>query len=159
MLAVPMALLYEICIWFAYFSRKKELEKEAEEMASYEPRLVPAPGTVAAHEQDHEHYDHDHYDHDHYDHEHDDHHDHEYFEQDPEHQKDDEGEELDDGEAVQLTTEGQSPEILDDLRAEYQPDTDQAPTEPEQKKSSDEPSSDDPVNDVDDKEIGDSEKT
>ena len=38
MLAVPMYVLYEICIWLAYFSRKKELEQEAlddEKMREY----------------------------------------------------------------------------------------------------------------------------
>jgi len=33
LLALPMCLLYEICIWLAYFHWKKELEKEAKEEA------------------------------------------------------------------------------------------------------------------------------
>jgi sec-independent protein translocase protein TatC len=83
MLAAPMCLLYEICIWFAYFTRKKELEEEAAELAEYEsqaaPRIAAAPGSLASLEvgdiyaDDHDHDDLDYHD------------------------EDDEGEEFDDG--------------------------------------------------------------
>ncbi|MGJ8671865.1 twin-arginine translocase subunit TatC [Rubritalea sp.] len=48
MLAGPMTLLYEFCIWFAYFTRKKELKEEAEARATQAPRIAAAPGSLAA---------------------------------------------------------------------------------------------------------------
>jgi len=99
MLAVPMCILYEICIWLAYFHNKKQIEEELAESEEYQaPRLSPALGTVAAggsdldqgeHDPDHEH-------HQPYDTYEDDY-DPAYFDQDPEHQNEDEGEEIDDG--------------------------------------------------------------
>lgn len=49
LLALPMCLLYEGCIWFAYFDHKKELKKEAEEAARWQssdkPRISSPSGT------------------------------------------------------------------------------------------------------------------
>ncbi len=98
LLAAPMCLLYEMCIWLAYFNHKKELAAEAQEEAemmeyvnrqnesSQSPLPVPVPGRISTEEVDHVDY-HDAY-HDH-DHEHDEYHSHE---------SDGEGEEFDDGE-------------------------------------------------------------
>jgi len=114
LLAVPMCLLYEICIWLAYFNRKKELAAEALEEAEIKeyrdhqnesdngtstgttPVPVPVPGRISTHEEgDHADY-HDAYhdDHDTYQDDHADYHDHHTGE---------EGEELDDGEIEDLT--------------------------------------------------------
>ncbi|MDA0766998.1 MAG: twin-arginine translocase subunit TatC [Verrucomicrobia bacterium] len=93
LLAVPMIILYEICIWLAYFSGKKERAlEEAEEKARLERLLAvspkPASGTEAVSDDDENHLDehpddHDHYDHDQY---HDDHpDDHDHDEHDPHH--------------------------------------------------------------------------
>ena len=47
MLAIPMIILYEICIWLAYFSRKKEIaEEEAELETIRAPRIATVPGIV-----------------------------------------------------------------------------------------------------------------
>jgi sec-independent protein translocase protein TatC len=40
LMAVPMYLLYEICIWLAYFSEKKEKKKEADEAKERMDRLL-----------------------------------------------------------------------------------------------------------------------
>ncbi|MGJ8655388.1 MAG: twin-arginine translocase subunit TatC [Akkermansiaceae bacterium] len=118
LLAVPMCVLYEICIWLAYFNQKKELEAEAEEEAEIQeyvdrqkeastpPVPVPVPGRISTqddgydHDYADEHFDDDHYGEDHFDeHDYDEHdeHDDEYFHQDPSDDAD-EGEEMDDGE-------------------------------------------------------------
>lgn len=68
MLAVPMTFLYEMCIWFAYFTRKKELEEEANAQAEQ-------PGDYQHRQDDY---------------------DKAYFHRDPDHQDSDEGEEFDD---------------------------------------------------------------
>lgn len=103
LLAVPMCLLYEICIWLAYLNQKKELAAEAEEEAEIKeymdrqndsdydsdsesdshstPVPVPVPGRISTDADD-----------DHYDDYHDDYHDH-YHDDGSE-----EGEEMDDGE-------------------------------------------------------------
>ncbi len=51
LLAVPMYVLYEICIWLAYFHNKKEREKEAAEEQEYREKygaaIVPAAGLEA----------------------------------------------------------------------------------------------------------------
>lgn len=104
LLAVPMCLLYEMCIWLAYFNQKKERAAEALEEAEIQdyvdrqsdesgdkkstttPVPVPVPGRISTEEDDHHHDD---YHDDYHDQYHDDHHDY------PEHS---EGEEMDDGE-------------------------------------------------------------
>lgn len=101
LLSGPMCILYEICIWLAYFSRKKELEQEAaEEAAAYERQMArmvaPAGALTAAHEDD-EHDQHDVHD-DYHEHEHNYHnYDADYFHSPTHQQTDTEGEEIDDG--------------------------------------------------------------
>jgi sec-independent protein translocase protein TatC len=108
LLAVPMCLLYEVCIWLAYFNRKKELAAEALEEAEIKeyrdhkdesnadtssPVPVPVPGRISTDEEgDHADYHdayHDDHDDDYHAHHHEDYHDHHTGE---------EGEENDDGE-------------------------------------------------------------
>jgi sec-independent protein translocase protein TatC len=102
LLAVPMCLLYEICIWLAYFNRKKELAAEALEEAEVKEYMdqqnesytgttpVPVPGRISTDDEgDHADY-HDAYHDDHADYQdhNDGYHDEHYGE---------EGEEFDDG--------------------------------------------------------------
>ena len=96
LLAVPMCLLYEICIWLAYFNQKKELAAEAQEEAEIQdyvdrqhqkesssvPVPVAVPGRIST-EDENEDEDY-----------HEDYHDHEEHDDDYHH----EGEEMDDGE-------------------------------------------------------------
>lgn len=104
LLAIPMCILYEICIWLAYFSNKKEQAAEALEEAElkaylaqqkdskhdsededdtdYTPVPVPVPGRISMHD----------------DEGHDDYHDYEH-----DHHDGDEGEEFDNGEIEDLT--------------------------------------------------------
>ena len=50
LLALPMCVLYECCIWFAYFDYKKQLREEAKEAAEWQssskPRLNSPAGVV-----------------------------------------------------------------------------------------------------------------
>lgn len=83
LMALPMLALYEICIWLAWFDRKKELKKEADEEEELRKRTeewmlgndahgkqedaegeVPEPGDDCWH--DDYHHDHDHHWHDEY---------------------------------------------------------------------------------------------
>jgi len=69
MLAVPMIILYEICIWLAYFSRKKELlaeEEEREKIAAYHA-MLEEKGESPDDDYDSDYHDHD-YNHDDYHH-------------------------------------------------------------------------------------------
>lgn len=119
LLSVPMIILYEICIWLAYFHNKKEQELEEAEDAEAEeyfnrernatPRIAPAAGAVSASDEDDEDLDDtysaeidesskgpkDYNEHGYSTYEDD--YDPAYFEQDADHQSDDEGEEIDDG--------------------------------------------------------------
>ncbi|MBK1835568.1 twin-arginine translocase subunit TatC [Roseibacillus ishigakijimensis] len=52
LLAVPMYILYEICIWLAYFIDKKEKAKEAAEEEERMARLLAAPGAASRNEED-----------------------------------------------------------------------------------------------------------
>ena len=87
LLALPMCVLYEICIWLAYFSNKKEIAAEAreeaelkaylaqqkelesdsendsdnEDITDYTPVPVPVPGRISMHDDYHDDY-HDHHD-------------------------------------------------------------------------------------------------
>ena len=91
LLAGPMYILYEICIWLAYFMDKKEKAKEAADEEERLDRVLAAPGVSSRAEidytddesyDDHHHYD-DYEDHDdwvHEDHELDDEHDHDSHE-------------------------------------------------------------------------------
>ncbi len=112
LLAVPMCLLYEMCIWLAYFNQKKELAAEALEEAEIQdyidrqsddadddhghkksnitPIPTPVPGRVST-EYDHEDHDHDH-------NYHDDHHDYDHGHDAYDHDYHGEGAEMDDGE-------------------------------------------------------------
>ena len=75
LLAVPMVILYEICIWLSYFHEKKvkklEEEEEKERMARLlsssddDPDLDPDPGHDPYHHDDHDPYHHDEYHDDH----------------------------------------------------------------------------------------------
>ena len=106
MLAAPMSILYEICIWLAYFSRKKELEKEAAEMAPHTSNspvieIDETDDTNTISDEDRE-----------------------YFQRDPEHQTEDEGEELDHGEHDRdLDSEEDVNSMLNQLRAAYDPNS------------------------------------
>lgn len=109
MLAAPMCLLYEACIWFAFFTRKKELDEEAAERERLAPRIAAAPGSLAAMEALEEHIDED------------------IEEELDEHGHNaDEGEELDDGvleeEDSKPLSWADSHANLDALRATYDPD-------------------------------------
>lgn len=72
LLAVPMVILYEICIWLSYFHEKKASKLEAEEEAERMKRLLAEPDPIPKdddlHDDDHdEHHDHYHDDHAHMD--------------------------------------------------------------------------------------------
>lgn len=90
MLSAPMCILYEICIWLAYFSNKKERARELEELAEVEslaPRIAAPVGTVSAQfgeDDDEEQEDEIKYE--------------DYFSGSADQQTDDEGDEIDDGE-------------------------------------------------------------
>jgi hypothetical protein len=138
LLAIPMCLLYEMCIWLAYFNRKKELAAEAQEDADIKeymdhqnesntdgntPVPVPVPGRISTDEEaDHDDYHDDHADY--HDHQHDGYHDHDHEE---------EGEELDDGEIEDFskTIDSESKEVdedendgsYDDDDTDYNPST------------------------------------
>jgi len=82
LLAVPMVILYEICIWLSYFHEKKEARLEAEEEAARMKGLLahPAPDPKEdpdpeddPHEDEHDPYHHDDYHDEHDAHYHEDH--------------------------------------------------------------------------------------
>ncbi len=90
MLAGPMYLLYEICIWLAFFSNKKDLAKEAEDaakMKEYHERIANDPQPEESEESEESDYDPDDYHHgdDDYDseyHDHEEYHKHDYGDED-----------------------------------------------------------------------------
>lgn len=103
-LAVPMILLYEICIWLSYFYKRKEREQELREREELRQQILAAPPAFATSRDDDdewhdEWHDHEHDDgynshgHHHDDDYHDEHHD---FDEDQPH-GDDEGDEEDTG--------------------------------------------------------------
>ncbi|WP_435894557.1 twin-arginine translocase subunit TatC [Oceaniferula spumae] len=57
LLAGPMVFLYEICIWLAYFHRKKEREAELAEQEELRQKLLAAPPLTAAYDEDGDDYD------------------------------------------------------------------------------------------------------
>lgn len=83
LLAVPMLVLYEICIWLAYFMEKKSARLEAEEklkrQKDHEAAMAAAQSTVpdhsdTDHDHDHDHeHEHEHEPHPYYDRDHDEH--------------------------------------------------------------------------------------
>jgi len=62
LLAVPMVILYEICIWLSYFHEKKVNKLEAEEEAKRMTRLLAEPKPEPDHHDDHHDEDHAHLD-------------------------------------------------------------------------------------------------
>ena len=74
-LAVPMILLYEMCIWLSYFHKRKQREQEILEREELRQQILAAPPAFATSrdDDDHWHDDHDYHDDhdDHYAHEHD----------------------------------------------------------------------------------------
>ena len=81
LLAGPMYILYEICIWLAYFYERKQKRKEAEEEKEYLKKLLADPSIAKSGEKEEENEDHsdheDPYDHD----EHHGEHHHEYHDE------------------------------------------------------------------------------
>ena len=71
LLAVPMVVLYEICIWLSYFHEKKVARLEAAEEAERMERLLASPEPEDDEDSDTEETDHDLYAHDPVDHDHD----------------------------------------------------------------------------------------
>lgn len=59
LLAGPMIVLYEICIWLAFFHRRKQREAELAEQEELRKKLLAAPPLTASYGED-EHFDHDH---------------------------------------------------------------------------------------------------
>jgi len=93
LLAGPMIILYEICIWLAFFHNRKQREADLKEAEELRQKLLTSPAHSMSRDDDpySDEPDHDPY-HDHYhDHEHDDHHDHDI------HHHDNEGDEEDNG--------------------------------------------------------------
>jgi Tat protein translocase TatC len=144
LLAIPMCLLYEICIWLAYFNRKKELAAEALEEAEIKeyrdhqnessdetsPVPVPVPGRISTHDDHHDDHDDDHGPY--YDDHHDDYHDHHTGE---------EGEEFDNG-AIEDFSKTIDSEATDQQGEDFHADDDsdynqgpsfEAPPEPAEK--------------------------
>lgn len=164
MLAVPMIILYEICIWLAFFSRKKEIEdEEAELEAIRTPRIAPVPGIIDTHDDhdendetesdehgDNHHEDYHVYDDDHHtevaddDHMHDEHHD--YREDDyvdpGDDSTEDEGDEEDDGVLEEFPEDDSEPSdhADEDEDIDFNPGASFEADEPD----SDEPNSDKP---------------
>lgn len=58
-LAVPMIILYEICIWLSFFHRRKEREAELAEEEELRQKLLTAPAGTAARDENDDHPDHD----------------------------------------------------------------------------------------------------
>ncbi|MEN8783781.1 MAG: twin-arginine translocase subunit TatC [Akkermansiaceae bacterium] len=121
LLAVPMVILYEICIWLSYFHEKKAKRLEEEEEKDRMARLLSSPDSDPEHDPDdhtdpdpdpdHDPYDHDEHDPYHHDEYHDDH--------DPHYHPDHEN--------MDLAEEGEHEDISDDYM-DY-PGEHQAPEE------------------------------
>jgi len=58
LLAGPMIILYEICIWLAFFHRRKEREAELAEQEELRKKLLAAPPLTASFDDDDDHDDH-----------------------------------------------------------------------------------------------------
>ena len=111
LLAVPMCLLYEICIWLSYFHEKKVRREEEEEEKERMERLLSKPGEASLSEEDEggDHSDHEDYDHpDHDDYHHDDYHHHEDHEYD--HDSEDDYDHHDDEDYLNYPGEHQNPD-------------------------------------------------
>ena len=116
LLAVPMCVLYEICIWLSYFHEKKVRREEEEEEKERMERLLSKPSEASLTEEDEggDHEDHDHSDHedyhhpDHDDDHHDDYHHHEDHEHD--HDSEDDYDHHDDEDYLNYPGEHQNPD-------------------------------------------------
>lgn len=106
LLAVPMCLLYEICIWLSYFHEKKVRREEEEEEKERMERLLSKPGEASLSEEDEggDHSDHEDYDHP----DHDDYHHHEDHEYD--HDSEDDYDHHDDEDYLNYSGEHQNPD-------------------------------------------------
>lgn len=106
LLAVPMCLLYEICIWLSYFHEKKVRREEEEEEKERMERLLSKPGEASLSEEDEggDHSDHEDYDHP----DHDDYHHHEDHEYD--HDSEDDYDHHDDEDYLNYPGEHQNPD-------------------------------------------------
>lgn len=59
LLAGPMVILYEICIWLAFFYKRKQREKELTEAEELRKKLLTAPPMTASYDSEDDEYDHD----------------------------------------------------------------------------------------------------
>jgi len=82
-LAVPMILLYEMCIWLSYFHKRKQREQEILEREELRQQILAAPPAFATSRDDDDYW-HDENDHHHNDHD-DDHHSEQQSDYDSEH--------------------------------------------------------------------------
>ena len=116
-LAVPMILLYEICIWLSFFHKRKQREQEIREREELRQQILAAPPAFAtSREEEEEEWNDDHHD-DHHDHYHDDEHndhadpyrhqDHAYDDHHDPHHDHDPHEELGDYDEPHLGDEGE----------------------------------------------------
>ncbi len=116
-LAVPMILLYEICIWLSFFHKRKQREQEIREREELRQQILAAPPAFAtSREEEDEEWNDDHHD-DHHDHYHDDEHndhadpyrhqDHAYDDHHDPHHDHDPHEELGDYDEPHLGDEGE----------------------------------------------------
>jgi len=55
LLSGPMIVLYEICIWLAYFHNKKEREQALDEQEDLESKMIAAPANTASRDDDDDH--------------------------------------------------------------------------------------------------------
>lgn len=108
LLAVPMVILYEICIWLSYFHEKKVKRLEEEEEAERMKRLLSSPAPEDDPEDDPHKDDHDPYHHDHYHDEHDPHYHEDHAHMDL--HEDGEQEDISDDDHMDYPGEHQAPE-------------------------------------------------
>jgi len=112
-LAVPMILLYEICIWLSFFHKRKQREQEILEREELKAQILAAPPAFATSREEEEEWNDDYHNDDHHGHHHDDeHNDHAdpYRHQDhayDEHHDHDPHEELGDHDEPHLGDEGE----------------------------------------------------
>ena len=138
LLAVPMYVLYEICIWLSYFMDKKEKALAAEEEKERTARLLAAPG-AASRPDDHNDSGEDHDPHSHEDHHaEDDHHD-PYHDHEDHHEEDFDHHELDESDHPHDSDEdypGPDPE-KEDLHSQAPADPDEDPTPDDENRDED----------------------
>ncbi len=113
LLAVPMCILYEICIWLSYFHEKKVRREEEEEEKERMARLLSKPKEAEVTEEGEEEDVSDHHDDDHLNHDHDDldHPDHDaYHHHEHDHESGDDYDHHDDEDYQNYPGEHQNPE-------------------------------------------------